>query len=192
MKLSNLLSLLPLAAASSITPRCPSKHPAPNVPEECCCLTYKAACTMNMERMLHVKLFYNRKQGISPEEFNRYWANDHAALATPFHLRIGVVKYSQVRTMGPVDIWIFPSITEFRDLIRVPGGLPVLEFDGAVEMWVPNIEVLQTMNQDPEYVNKIQPDEANFIDLSSMRMIIGVDYIVVENQNAVMDHGRKF
>jgi hypothetical protein len=51
---------------------------------------------MNVERMFHIKLFYNRKQGITPEEFNSYWANNHSALATNFHLRMGVVKYSQV------------------------------------------------------------------------------------------------
>lgn len=60
-------------------------------------MTYKAACTMNTERMFHIKLFYNRKQGITPEEFNSYWANEHAALTTPFLLHLGVVKYSQVR-----------------------------------------------------------------------------------------------
>lgn len=59
-------------------------------------MTYKAACTMNMERMFHVKIFYNRKQGITLEEFNSYWANNHSALAEPFHLRLGVVKYSQL------------------------------------------------------------------------------------------------
>lgn len=48
------------------------------------------------------------------------------------------------------------------------------------------------MGSDPEYLEKIQPDEANFIDGESMRMIVGVDYIVVENQNAVEEHGRKF
>lgn len=70
--------------------------------------------------------------------------------------------------------------------------MPVLEFDGAAEFWVPNLETLQAMNTDPEYVEKIQPDEANFIDPKSFKMIIGVDYIIVENQNAVLEHGRKF
>ena len=45
---------------------------------------------------------------------------------------------------------------------------------------------------DPEYVNVIQPDEANFIDLASLRMIVGVDYVVVENREAVVEHGREF
>lgn len=48
------------------------------------------------------------------------------------------------------------------------------------------------MANDKEYITKIQPDEANFMDLESARMIIGVDYIVVEHQNAVQQHGRMF
>jgi hypothetical protein len=51
---------------------------------------------MNMERMFHIKLFYNRKEGITPEEFNRYWSQNHVATAKDFHQRLGVVKYSQV------------------------------------------------------------------------------------------------
>lgn len=72
------------------------------------------------------------------------------------------------------------------------GGLPILEYDGAAEFWMPNLEILQAMQTDPEYVEKIQPDEANFIDGESIQMILGVDYIVVENQNAVEQHGRSF
>ena len=86
----------------------------------------------------------------------------------------------------------YHSTPELRDLVRVDGGLPILEFDGAAEFWVPNLETFAAMGSDPEYVNVIQPDEANFIDAESMRLIVGVDYIVVENQNAVMEHGRTF
>ncbi|KAH7131244.1 EthD domain-containing protein [Dactylonectria macrodidyma] len=181
MRPSTLLSILPLAAAYNSSSRCSNNQNNATAPEECCCLTYKAACTMNIERMFHIKIFYNRKQGITPEQFNDYWANSHRALATPFHLRLGVVKYSQ-----------YHSTPDFRDLGRVEGALPILEFDGAAEFWVHNLETFQAMGSDPEYINKIQPDEANFIDLASMRMIIGVDYIVVESQNEVKEHGRSF
>jgi hypothetical protein len=98
MKISSFFPILPLAAAHSLSGRWPGNTENSTVAKECCCLTYKAACTMNMERMFHVKLFYNRKKGITPEEFNDYWANKHAALATNFHLRLGVVKYAQVCT----------------------------------------------------------------------------------------------
>ncbi|CAI6329125.1 unnamed protein product [Periconia digitata] len=184
MKFNTLLSFLPIVAAS-----CGAAPPAPqytnntdiSVPEQCCCLTYKAACTMNMERMFHVKLFYNRKEGITPEQFNDYWANKHTELVTPFHLRIGVVKYSQ-----------YHSTPEFRDLARAEGAPPILEFDGAAEFWMHDIQTLAKMQSDPFYIEKIRPDEEQFIDGKSLKLIVGVDYIVVENQNAVMEHGRSF
>lgn len=69
---------------------------------------------------------------------------------------------------------------------------PVLEYDAAAEFWVPTIETLQAMMSDNEYVTKIAPDERSFIDGDSMKMLIGVDYIVVENGNLVENHGRQF
>jgi hypothetical protein len=54
------------------------------------------ACTMALEKLFHAKLFYKRKEGITPEEFNQYWAYNHTALVQDFHVRLGVVKYSQV------------------------------------------------------------------------------------------------
>ena len=48
------------------------------------------------------------------------------------------------------------------------------------------------MGSDPEYLSVIKPDEANFIDQESIRMIIGVDYIALDSQNAVGEHGRSF
>jgi hypothetical protein len=108
MKLSNFLAILPLSVAHvhasqcSVTPPPPNNDTVPEVPDVpsapdgCCCMSYKSACTMNLERAFHIKLFYNRKEGITPEEFNQYWAYNHSAIATPFHLRMGVLKYNQV------------------------------------------------------------------------------------------------
>ncbi|RBR11165.1 hypothetical protein FVER53590_29906 [Fusarium verticillioides] len=153
----------------------------PATSAECCPFTYKPTCTKNLERVYHIKLFYNRKEGITPEQFNAYWANNHTKTAGNFHLRFGVYKYSQ-----------YHSTPELRDLLRVPGGAPVLEFDGAAEFWVPTMEIFQAMGSDPFYRDVITTDENNFIDHSSMRMIVGFDYIMVDNQNAVTEHGRNF
>jgi len=54
------------------------------------------------------------------------------------------------------------------------------------------METFAAMGADSFYQDVIQVDERNFIDLESMRLIVGVDYIVVENQNAVTEHGRSF
>ena len=48
------------------------------------------------------------------------------------------------------------------------------------------------MQSDPEDVEKIAPDEDNFIDKKSFRMLIGVDYVVVEDGRKVEQHGREF
>jgi hypothetical protein len=70
--------------------------------------------------------------------------------------------------------------------------MEILQYDGAAEFWVRDLETLQAMVIDEEYVNVIQPDEANFIDASSMKMLIGVDYVVVEDGKLVEEHGREF
>lgn len=67
-----------------------------------------------------------------------------------------------------------------------------MEFDGAAEFWVRDLETLANMSSDPEYIEVIQPDEDNFIDKKSMRMLIGVDYVVVEDAKLVKEHGREF
>lgn len=66
-----------------------------------------------------------------------------------------------------------------------------MEYDGASEYWARDVQTFANMLADKEYQTKIAPDEANFLDPQSVRMIIGVDYIVVENQNAINQHGRK-
>jgi hypothetical protein len=74
----------------------------------------------------------------------------------------------------------------------VKGQFPILEYDGAAEFWVRDLETLENMYSDPEYVEVIQPDEANFIDGESFKMLIGVDYTIVENNEPVEVHGREF
>jgi hypothetical protein len=98
MKVSSfLLSLLPLTAAATSIPQPRAvSAPEPATSAECCPFTYKPTCTKNLERVFHIKLFYNRKEGITPEQFNAYWANNHTKTAGDFHLRFGVYKYSQV------------------------------------------------------------------------------------------------
>lgn len=201
MKFTNfILSILPLtSAAKSINKPRTDYVPQPATAEECCPFTYKATCTKNLERMYHIQLFYNHKKDITPEQFSAYWANNHTKTAGDFHLRQGVYKYSQVSI--PLNlvyqrfantVFKYHSTPQYRDLVRVPGAAPVLEFDGAAQFWVPNMETFAAMGADAFYRDVIQADELNFIDMESMRLIVGVDYIVVDNQNAVTEHGRSF
>ena len=51
---------------------------------------------MNLERMWHVKLFYNRNPNITEEEFNRHWAYEHPKVVGDLYMKHGYVRYSQV------------------------------------------------------------------------------------------------
>lgn len=101
-----------------------------------------------------------------------------------FHVRVGVRRYIQYHAL--------PSL---REPLLLPNGtsiLPLLDYDGAAEFWVPSLETFLTMGADPEYVNVIQPDEANFIDLTSLKVVVGADWVVVEGGKKVVEHGREW
>lgn len=105
---SLLLSILPLTSAAKSIPHSRADYtPVPATSAECCPFTYKQTCTKNLERMYHIQLFYNRKEGVTPEEFNSYWANNHVKTAGDFHLRMGVYKYSQVYSLSSTMITVF-------------------------------------------------------------------------------------
>lgn len=85
MKLNILILILPLVHAATDATQSGNSCKNPNLledlrengPDECCFMSYKPSCTMNIERMWHVKLFYNRKPGMSEEEFNQHLAYEH-------------------------------------------------------------------------------------------------------------------
>lgn len=70
--------------------------------------------------------------------------------------------------------------------------MPILEYDGSAEFWVHNLEDMQKMQADPEYISKMIPDEGKFIDRESMKILVGVDFIHIENGNFVKAHAREF
>ncbi len=49
-------------------------------------------------KMVKVTVCLKKKQGISDEEFSRYYAQTHAALAGPVLLKHNCVSYTQVRS----------------------------------------------------------------------------------------------
>jgi hypothetical protein len=67
-----------------------------------------------------------------------------------------------------------------------------MQFDGCAEFWAYDVEVLRSLTADPFYIETIRPDEANFIDASTVKITLGVDYFIVDNNNLVEEHGRKF
>ena len=71
-------------------------------------------------------------------------------------------------------------------------GRPVMDYDGAGDFWVRDYKDFEAAFLDPEYQEKIRPDELKFIDMDSIVVTVGVEYIVVDDGKALEEHQRSF
>lgn len=47
-------------------------------------------------KVLRVSIHLKRREGLSVEEFNRYWSEQHGPLVRPLIQKYGILKYTQV------------------------------------------------------------------------------------------------
>jgi len=90
----------------------------------------------------------NRKPGMGIEEFHDYWRNHHGALykTLPFVSKY-IRKYNQCHTI--------PEAYQ-------GGANP--PFDGVAELWFDNAAAIDAFLAEPEYLEKVRPDEQRFCD----------------------------
>jgi uncharacterized protein (TIGR02118 family) len=99
--------------------------------------------------MVKLIICAKRKQGLSHEEFSRYWRDEH----------------------GP----LVKSVTEFSRHVRryvqchlarteVPWGTGA-DYDGVAELWFDSAESAAAAFNEPKYMEIIRPDELKFADL---------------------------
>jgi uncharacterized protein (TIGR02118 family) len=96
-----------------------------------------------------IKLSYclRRKQGLSQEQFGRYWHDVHG----PIGRRIpGLRRLVQLHAVGD-------------------GG-----YDGIAELWFDDLAALEAARRSPEWAASTA-DEANFVDTSSSTVTVGVE-----------------
>ncbi len=117
--------------------------------------------------MVKVVVMVKRNPELSPEAFHRHWREVHARLVaeTPSVAR-HIVRYEQN-----------PRTQE--DYARGE-----VEFDGVAIAWYRSREDMEALFAEPEYKEKIQPDEAYLSDAS--RNV----WIVTEEEHVVLDRAR--
>ena len=109
--------------------------------------------------MIKIIYGFNRKDGMSVEEFQRYWRETHGPIAARIP---GVRRYVQNHTLP-----------ELYDTEHPPA------YDGAAELWFDNLESMRAAfaSQENQAARK---DEKNFIDRSEAFLIIAEEKPVVE------------
>jgi hypothetical protein len=71
-------------------------------------------------------------------------------------------------------------------------GRPVLDWDGMADFYVRDYNDFEAAFLDAEYLERIRPDELRFIDMDSIRLTVGVDYICIDQDQVVKEHKRRF
>lgn len=162
---------------------------------------------MDTEPLIRVTVCVNRKKGTTEEEFNKYWAYEHGPLALDWLLRCGIVRYVQVgdpqrlkntRINVMLHILTLPqyhTTSEYRDLAKKMSeavGRPGLQYDGMGDFWVRKYEDFEAAFLDKEYQEKIRPDELRLIDMDTVAVTVGVEYVAIDDGKIVTEHSRSF
>ncbi len=100
-----------------------------------------------------------RKPGMSPEEFHRYWREVHGPLvkSVPEFFRY-VRRYVQGHTVSP-------SVAGFPPQAVAP-------YDGVAELWFESVEDVGKAFSEPRYLEVIRPDEQKFLDLPNCKVFV--------------------
>ena len=108
-----------------------------------------------------IKIIYGitRKQGMSVEEFQRYWRETHGSIAGQLP---GLRRYVQCHTLPELYAGERPPT-----------------YDGAAELWFDDMDAWEMAMASPELA-AAREDERNFIDHSKVFLIITEEKPVVE------------
>jgi len=68
----------------------------------------------------------------------------------------------------------------------------MLDCDGMGDFYVHDYTDFENAFLDPEYLEKIRPDELKLVDMDSLRVAIVVEYVVIDQGKQVKTHERDF
>lgn len=121
--------------------------------------------------MIKLTFCLRRRPDLDPEEFRRYWRDEHGPLVRDRAAVLGIRKYQQVHTLDE---------PELHDALRARNGGAPEPFDGIAEVWVDDVESFRRGSGTPESrqaAKDLLEDEARFIDLANSPMWLGEEIV---------------
>ena len=108
--------------------------------------------------MIKLLVLVKRKQGMSFEEFDRYWNETHASvvLGVPEFKR-HIRKYVQSHVMQ-------------GGRLSFPSGIS--SFDGAAELYFDDVDSLNRAFNEPRYLEIVREDEKKFLDFEGCQLMV--------------------
>jgi len=123
--------------------------------------------------MIKVVMALRRRDDVAPEEFHRYWREEHAPLARRLLEPLKLRRYVQTHT---VDTDLNAQLAAARGTIEA--------FDGVAELWWDSLDdLLATLgSEDGQRANaELANDEARFIDLERSSLFLTEEHVIFDS-----------
>ena len=113
--------------------------------------------------MIKATVLLAPRPDLTHEQFRQYWKDEHASLL----MSLDVFR-SHVR-----------HYTQQHSLNNVPGGFPILPYDGVAELWSDNLSSAMTTLGHQDYDSIVATDEENFLDRTKTVMFLSSESRIV-------------
>ncbi|KAJ3899835.1 EthD domain-containing protein [Lentinula edodes] len=119
--------------------------------------------------VIRITILIRRKEDLTKEKFLEHWTKEHVKIFSNVKkVQEKVIRYNQFHILKPESDKLSAA------------GFPVLDFDAAAEFFVAKLDDLMELLRDEEYQQKVTADESNFLDHSSIQVLVGEDHIQYE------------
>jgi uncharacterized protein (TIGR02118 family) len=122
--------------------------------------------------MIKLVFTMRRREGISREEFQRYWHDNHGALMKQHAPTLHIQRYVQFHSRD----------TDLDEAVAAPRGSKVRYYDGVAEIWWDSLEDLVAAFSSPAgqaAAAELLEDERRFIDLPNSPMWLGEEQVII-------------
>ncbi len=122
--------------------------------------------------MIKLVFTIRRREGMTREEFQRYWRNEHAGLVERHAEVLGIRRYVQTHARD----------TDADEALAGARGSAAGLYDGVAELWWDSIEDLLAASSSEEgqvAAGALLEDERRFIDLPNSPIWLGEENVVI-------------
>jgi len=132
---------------------------------------------MPLLRGLRATFLLTKKEGITDEEFKRYYLEVHAPMGLEMMKRHGVISYTHQ----------YLSASSKADLASALGrSAPHIPYDAVTTITFPSLEAFKAFLADPENLGKLREDSKNYANPAGPVQIgWGEEWVVIDDGKVV-------
>ncbi|KAF2673614.1 hypothetical protein BT63DRAFT_451670 [Microthyrium microscopicum] len=127
--------------------------------------------TTGFRKVTKATILVKKKEGISDADFIEHYNKKHAQMAAPVLLKHNIISYS-------LTYHLQKDRTTMQDILK--GNAQLLDYDAICTFYFPSYLDWAKFLYDPAS-KALTKDHDNFMDESQMKMMVGDEYMVIEN-----------